>query len=178
MKKLTNPLLIALLITGFAFSGCSKVDSPTGQDINPASVPQLNSPGDDKEENRMNLTPADLIGTWTLTEIFPNKAEQEVCDLTYSFEEGGSGQISKEGEELNIHWSLNEKILEFTWEEKSWEVAAYLVEDDLYTVEWCEKAGKRGDKNGERGEKDGKWGDKNGKKCKKNIRKMKFIRNQ
>lgn len=168
MKKLTNPLLLVLLITAFVFSGCTKDESPVSpadKDLNPNLALE-----DGKEGSKSMITPADLIGTWTLAEIYPGKKDQVIFDLSYTFNEEGSGQVSKEEESMDFAWSLNEEILQFTWDEdKTSAMAAFLFESDLYLVEKCMDKWTK-----DEWDKDKRGHDKRKKGCKK----MKFVKEQ
>jgi hypothetical protein len=183
MNTLTNILLTFFLIAYQMIGGCAKLDSPTvpfDQDITPTSFPQLNSPGDDQAEKRSNLNPENLIGIWTLSGIFPSKEGQKIPNLSYTFEEGGSGRFSKGEESMDFNWSIEEIVLSFTVDEKTWKVAAYLVGNDLYTCEWVDKDIKWGDKGDKGGgyDKDGDWDKKKDKQDKKYVLKMKFTKEQ
>jgi len=181
MKKIPMLILLALLMAGITFSGCSKSDHPTvptdfdssnDQNITPTSFPELDTPGDDRKDDRVVIDPANLIGTWKLTQIYPINDKPLDYDLTYTFEEEGSGQIIKGDKLYSIEWTLNEIVLKFKLEDKTWAVAAYLVEEDLYTVEWGEKGEAKDDKKDDKNDKN----DKKDKKDKKYIKKMKFVK--
>jgi len=92
------------------------------------------SSGYDKEDYDPNATLADLVGTWTLKEIYSDKGEEKIYNLTYTFKENGSGRINREGEPQDIEWSLITGILVITVKKESEKMEAYIVDGDLYLV--------------------------------------------
>jgi len=164
MIKLTNQLLLALLVAGFVLSGCSKVESPSA--VNSLdSDPNLNLvtgfPDGDKKDRTPIPSAKDLYGTWVLEEVYCDKLQDEVPDVSFTFHDDGSGQISKEGEDQNMNWALNEKFLAITIEEKVIKMAAFVEESELYLAWLCLEGVKEfGDKEKDFGDKEDEFGDK------------------
>ncbi|MBT3233085.1 MAG: hypothetical protein HN356_09735 [Calditrichaeota bacterium] len=164
MQKLTNTLLLALLITAFVFVGCSKVDNPSAA-YTTDSDPDLNLingfPDGDEKDRTPIPSVEDLYGTWILEEVYSNKMQDEVPDVIFTFNDDGSGQISKAGEAQEMNWALNEKFLEITFEDKVMKMAAFVEESDLYLAWLCFDGMKEfDDKKKEFGDKKEDFGDK------------------
>jgi len=168
MMKLTNSLLLVLLIAALVFSGCSKVDSPSAvnsfdSDPDPNltnAFPEGDNPRGGEKDQLTMPEEEDLYGTWVLEEIYCDKMQEEVPDVSFTFVDDGSGYISKEGENHEMAWALGEKFLEITIEEKVMKMAAFIEESDLYLAWLCFEGVKEfGDKK-DFGDKDGEFGDK------------------
>ncbi|MDP8207048.1 MAG: hypothetical protein P9L92_10325 [Candidatus Electryonea clarkiae] len=174
MKLFTSLALLALLVFGLGLPGCSNDESSKNPvDKEQEETLELN---DWENGRQLDLTLENLVGTWLLAEVYPNKGEEEVFNLTYVFDDDGSGHYVKGDQEGDFEWSLEEGILEFTLEEKSWENAASIHEANLYLVEkrCYEKSDDKKDNDKEHNDKD--FGDKG--KEKWAVTKLKFIREQ
>jgi hypothetical protein len=134
MKTNKQLAVIMLVITGLIFLGCAKDENPTNpaDQSNQDSFPTLNFENDG-EGDKTPVAPEDLVGTWTLVDIYPIYKEQAELNVSYVFEEDGSGQIVKEEESFEFGWTLDEWVLEFNHgDDKTWDMNAIILDDYLY----------------------------------------------
>ncbi|MCF7809897.1 hypothetical protein K9N50_02795 [bacterium] len=89
MRKLTNLLLIALLMSGLTFVGCS----------------------DDDDSNPTSYTEDDIVGTWKMTAMKLNGTDIDmtyVPEYLFTFNDDGTGTQSIMGIEGPITWTLED----------------------------------------------------------------------
>jgi hypothetical protein len=94
MRKLTNLLLVVLLVSGFTLVGCLGDD-----DDNPSS------------------SSSDLIGTWSLTAMSENGDNippEYFGEVTVTINDGGTGTVIEDGVTSNFTWSVSGNKLTVT----------------------------------------------------------------
>ena len=121
--------MFTMLVTGLIFIGCAKNDSPTS--AHESDLNQIMS----LENNGGNVN--DLLGTWTLDAVYFGDKNIEICDLTYTFIDDGTGSFNKMGNVFDYEWTINENVLEFAFDEKIMKMYFDVSDVELYLV-WGE----------------------------------------